>query len=366
MLLMAQPLKACRLWAAVSDSLPSTIIEEHLLTEPFSLEVLSQAHRNGWGLSFFEEGMHYLNRGLPPAYEDSLFDVAVDTLLQSRSQLALAHIRNCSSGLCDIPDPHPFSRDFLGKPWLLAHNGDIDKQVLLSLIDPLFLDSHPPHTGSSPEEWVDSELYFLYLLQELEISGGELLPALAEVVLQLRLRLPGEYAYLNILLTDGESLWAYREGVSLYWKQGGVETTPYTAVASRYPGETQEDWQALDNGELLELRAGQSPQLFQIEDYFDWSPAPPNLDTVQFRAWPNPGLSAPRLSFQLDRSQPLEITLHDPSGRLLKRIAKGEFARGEHVLEWQHGTLPAGVYLARLRLADRQITQKLVLLKGKP
>ena len=60
-------------------------------------------------------------------------------------------------------DPHPFERVKDDRYWLMGHNGTIDKDVLVSLIRPDYLAANPPQYGSNQSEWIDSDLYQIFL-----------------------------------------------------------------------------------------------------------------------------------------------------------------------------------------------------------
>ena len=97
--------------------------------------------------------------------------------------MAIAHVRNCTTGCCvnlgdDIDDPHPFYRQKNGKTWLFEHNGDITKTSLINLIGEEYLAANPPNGSGipmcdpdDPDLVVDSELYFLLVLKNIEANN---------------------------------------------------------------------------------------------------------------------------------------------------------------------------------------------------
>jgi predicted glutamine amidotransferase len=261
----------CRFWGIVSENAPSGVIQAHLVTDPYSIENLSYANPDGWSVGYYPDGdsVPVVNRGEPAAYDDPLFDAAVTETANATARIAVAHVRSCSSGLCDIANPHPFEREKNEQHWLMGHNGTIDKSVLLGLIRPDYLAANPPEHGSTQSEWIDSELYFILVLQTLEDFNWQVKLALGQVIRSLREDIPGTGEQLNMFLTDGTTLWAYREGRSLYYLYD-TSGTPYSAVASQYPSSSQASWITMSDGQLVTLNQGSAPVLENIEDYFSF------------------------------------------------------------------------------------------------
>ena len=310
----------CRFWACAADGIPVFVITDHLATLPNSIEHLSPGNPSGWGVAFYSDGAApTIRRGAPAAYLDPQFDVAVAEAAAASAWVAVSHIRACSSGLCNIPNPHPFARQKNGKHWLMGHNGTISKETLLDLIRPEFFEANPPQYGTTYPEWIDSDLYFIYILQTLEDFGWDIKRGLGEVVERLRAAIPGDEEELNFFLTDGNAIWAYREGRSLYYlyepqgtrqraftplrcgpdgnpepveqtsTAGDLRTadrpalamgepasparprqcgTPYSAVASQYPSAAQGNWIEIEEGQIITLAPTQPPTVEDIEIYF--------------------------------------------------------------------------------------------------
>lgn len=278
----------CRLWACVSDAIPAHVITDQLSALPNSIKNLSQSNINGWSVAYYCLGSEtpVVHRGGPAAWQDAGFDSAVAEAAGRSPQIAVSHIRACSSGLCDIPNPHPFERVKNGRHWLMGHNGTISKQVLLDLIRPDYLEANPPQYGRNYPEWIDTDLYLIYMLQTIEDHNWQVKPAIADVVEHLREAIPGDGERLNFFLTDGTTLWAYRQGHALYYmydpavpsaRRGGTAPraatagTPYSAVASQFPSESQGSWHEMANGDLVTLTPSGAPVAETVDAYF---PAP--------------------------------------------------------------------------------------------
>jgi predicted glutamine amidotransferase len=258
------------------------VIQEHLVTDPNSLKNLSYSNDDGWSVGYYPDGGSepIVNRGKSPAYSDPLFDDAVAEAAGTTPSIAVSHVRNCSSGLCDIANPHPFEREKNGKYWLMGHNGTIDKTALLSLIRPDYLAANPPAYGIDQSQWIDSELYFIFMLQTLEDYKWDIKPALGHVIQCLRDKIPGTGEQLNFFLTDGTTLCGYRQGKSLYYCYDKLDT-PYSALASQYPSSSQGNWVTVSDGQLITMNQGVAPVVENIENYFVGPPPDFSLSANQ-------------------------------------------------------------------------------------
>ncbi len=260
----------CRFWGIIAENAPSDVIIDHLVDMPNSILNLSPDNPRGWAVGYYSDGNPdpVVHRGQPSAYLDPLYNDAAAEAAAATPGVAVAHVRRCTSGLCDISDPHAFEREKDGVWWLMGHNGDIEESVLLSLIRPDYFAANPPVNGSNEDEWIDSELYFIFMMQTFEDFNWQIEPALGYVIKTLRDALANHR--FNFFLTNGTNLWAYREGTdihSLYYYYN-TEGTPYSAVASQYPDASQGDWVAMDNGTLITMYQDRPPRVEPIENYF--------------------------------------------------------------------------------------------------
>jgi len=268
----------CRFWGIISSAAPTTVIQDHLVNLPNSIKNLGDSSNpDGWSVGYYPDGNDdpTVNRGFPQASTDPNYDLAATEAANATPRVAVSHVRNTSSGV--IPpggDPHPFERVKDGRHWLMGHNGTIDKDVLLDLIRPDYFAANPPQYGTNQSEWIDSDLYQIFVLQTLEDFNFQVKPALGYVIRRLREEIgPGtspSTEQLNFFLTDGTTLWAYREGNSIHTLYYLYDTsgTPYSAVASQYPTASQGSWIEMSNGELVTMEQVGSPVLENIEDYF--------------------------------------------------------------------------------------------------
>lgn len=277
----------CRFWCIVSNIAPASVIQAQLVTDPNSLKNLSYANPNGWSVGYYsnensEPIVPIVDRGQNPAYSDPLFNAAVAEAAGATPYIVVSHVRHCSSGLCNIPNPHPFERFKNGKYWLMGHNGTIDKSVLLSLIRPDYLAANQPVNGTNQSQWIDSELYFIYMLQTLEDYHWDIKPALGHVIQSLCNKIPGTGEPLNFFLTDGTTLWGYRQGNSLYYFYN-TSNTPYSVLASQYTSSSQGSWITMSDGQLITMTQSSVPVVENIKNYF----SPPSITVIS----PNGGES---------------------------------------------------------------------------
>jgi glutamine amidotransferase len=153
-------------------------------------------HKDGFGIAFFED------RGLR-LYVDqhSARESPVAQLVRRypiKSDNVIAHIRKATQGRVALENTHPFVRELWGRYWVAAHNGDL-KGFRPRL-----------HAAFRPVGDTDSEHAFCWLMQELAKSHAGV-PTVDELTLTLRELLPQPAAHgsFNLLLSNGQALWAY-------------------------------------------------------------------------------------------------------------------------------------------------------------
>jgi predicted glutamine amidotransferase len=165
----------------------------------FSFEGLAQRadeHKDGFGIAFFEDkGLrtlvdHHSARESPVAELVRRYPIKSDNVI--------AHIRKATQGRVALENTHPFVRELWGRYWVFAHNGD------LKGFNPRL------HAAFKPVGETDSERAFCWLMQELGKSHASV-PSVAELTITLRELLPQPAAHgtLNLLLSNGQALWAH-------------------------------------------------------------------------------------------------------------------------------------------------------------
>ena len=91
-----------------------------------------------------------------------------------------------------------------------------------------------------------------------------------------------------------------------------------------------------------------------IED----EPVPLSVSLAQ--NYPNPFREATSLSFTLSRESRVDLAVFDLLGRAVASLATGRFEAGRHEVVLGAADLPAGLYIARLRIGDRVLTRQMV------
>ena len=93
----------------------------------------------------------------------------------------------------------------------------------------------------------------------------------------------------------------------------------------------------------------------------------PHRARMQLReAWPNPFNPQTTISFTLDESQPIELSVYDVSGRLVRQLDSGVREAGTHAISWDGrdrtgAGVASGIYLVRLSGRQEAQTKKILL-----
>ena len=86
--------------------------------------------------------------------------------------------------------------------------------------------------------------------------------------------------------------------------------------------------------------------------------------------YPNPfgasalsGNQATNISFTLDQARDVKLNVYDITGKLIARLASGMHQKGNYVIPFSAGMLPAGAYYYVLESADKNIVKQMQLIK---
>jgi predicted glutamine amidotransferase len=169
-------------------------------------------HVDGFGLAFHDATGCRLFIDEGRASDAPLADFLRQHPIRART--VLAHIRKATQGHVQLSNCHPFVREWQGRHWSFAHNGDLQN-------------FHPRLTGSHlPVGGTDSERAFCWMLQELRLRfrgratpWQRLAPAIAELAGRI-----ARHGRFNFLLSDGQALYAHgatslQGSTGLYWLQ---------------------------------------------------------------------------------------------------------------------------------------------------
>ncbi|MCF7911730.1 MAG: T9SS type A sorting domain-containing protein [Candidatus Cloacimonetes bacterium] len=84
----------------------------------------------------------------------------------------------------------------------------------------------------------------------------------------------------------------------------------------------------------------------------------------QFNCYPNPFNPEVNLSFSLDHTGFVEITIFNIKGQIVEQLINETYSSGDHSITWQPPAASSGIYLAQYKLDQKLISsRKLTLLK---
>lgn len=354
---------ACRFWGLIGAQYPADLISDHLRDGSVSnLEELGGSNTDGWGIGYFISPtagfsmvQPIVRRGGPRANHPSVqeYRLAVEELRRIRPRAALGHVRAASSGHVGVPDPHPFQHEGI----LFAHNGTISEDLLLDLLlreDPAYLDTHPPDWTQG---YIDSELYFLYLLKYVREH-----PRLTRTeAFRRAIRDLSELTdvRLNFVMTEGDTLWALRcapydiyDAVQYCPNRLGTSSS-YWAVASQPLGSHAGEWAQIPARTLAVFVPGSRPLFVPID--IDGTRQPElQPGSIIGSAQPNP--SRGEFTFPLrtgSRGGDARIEVWDVQGRSVWTSGPLLLERGENLLRWdgrdaEGRAVRSGIYFCRI------------------
>jgi glutamine amidotransferase len=157
---------------------------------------LTDVHRDGWGIAFFEGAGCRVFLDAQPSIDSPVAELVRRYPIHSMN--VIAHIRKATQGVVALENTHPFMRELWGRYWIFAHNGNLKD------FSPRFDGSFMPVGGT------DSERAFCWILQTLRErfpappARAELFAVMRE--LSARIAAHGEF---NFLLSNGDFLFAH-------------------------------------------------------------------------------------------------------------------------------------------------------------
>lgn len=78
---------------------------------------------------------------------------------------------------------------------------------------------------------------------------------------------------------------------------------------------------------------------------------------------PNPLKDKSLISFTTSYKDRVNLSIYDPSGRLVENLIDGNIESGTHKIVWDSRRYPSGVYFLNLKFSNKSLTKKLVLVK---
>jgi len=250
---------ASRFWLTNVKRVSPQVLNERLVNSPNSLKNMGRDYTNGWSIAFYNGAATLIARSSKSPLEDKQFDQAVQYAADNRANLIIGHLEESAPSCPEGVDP--YQRFQNGKSWLFGHTGSLNKDLLIKLIGEEYLKANPPLLCGDhpPDSWMESELYFIYLLKYVEQAGD--LHAGLDAALQ-ELHAQGQIEHLNFYLTDGNDLWVFRKGTSIYYtydKKGRM-----SIVASDKPADQETHWKEIPEDQLTLVRPSKKPQFFDL------------------------------------------------------------------------------------------------------
>ena len=225
---------------------------------------LTDHHRDGWGIAFFEGRGCRLFLDSKATIESPVADIVRKYPIHSKN--VIAHIRKATQGHVELENCHPFQRELWGRYWIFAHNGNLENF----------------HPGTlelfRPVGQTDSERAFCHLLERMRKEFPDGYPGSLEIYRFLE-RVVEEIALhgtFNFLLSNGEFLFAYcstnlhylvrkapfgdahliDQDITIDFSQVTGENDKVSVIAS-VPLTDNEAWIALVPGQLLMFCEGE-------------------------------------------------------------------------------------------------------------
>ncbi|HLB60509.1 MAG TPA: class II glutamine amidotransferase [Patescibacteria group bacterium] len=204
---------------------------------------------HGWGVAWYDEqGKQTVKKDRRSALDPaSNQEITVNALTKQ----CIVHTRIATSGTVSKQNAHPFSY----KNYTFAHNGSVHKERLLEKL-------HAPYNEKFESEPIDSEVYFRLIVQAIEESDPK-------DGIRRATAFANDDRGSSFLLADGETLYAYCFGIPLYFIRWDLQKPLH--MVSKHTGSviqsdqlrdvlavivsserfTEDNWHALDDGELL-------------------------------------------------------------------------------------------------------------------
>jgi hypothetical protein len=93
------------------------------------------------------------------------------------------------------------------------------------------------------------------------------------------------------------------------------------------------------------------------------SSQPLGVSAMLYPASPNPFNPTTRIRYAIPTEDFVSLNIYNVRGKLVETLVSRHQGAGEHMVEWDAGSVPSGVYFYRLRAGDFTDTRKVILLK---
>ncbi|MBI4821932.1 MAG: class II glutamine amidotransferase [Deltaproteobacteria bacterium] len=224
----------CRLFGFRSV-IPSQV-HRSLVAAENALGSQSARHPDGWGVAYYVDDAPHVMKSPTLALGDHLFHHLSGVV---SSESVVAHVRRATVGGSSILNTHPFQH---GR-WVFAHNGEISdfERCRARLTREV-----APRLRRFILGETDSEVIFFLFLTVLSgygplasrLSAEEVQAALATAVVWVRSLCDdgaSKPSLLNLLVTNGATMVAVREGKELFWSTHKVRCSDRDRCAHLSP-----------------------------------------------------------------------------------------------------------------------------------
>jgi glutamine amidotransferase len=166
-----------------------------MLNAPKPFKSFGKGNPDGWGIGYYRGHAARVVREPQNALSSKIFDHHVKRI---QSNLVIGHVREASRGKNCLANTHPF---IYGK-WIFCHNGT------LAIFEEIKKELAPKYRKRI-RGTTDSEVLFYWILQHIE-KATNAVDGIRSALAQIDSRKRGRTTSLNFLLSDGKTLYAYR------------------------------------------------------------------------------------------------------------------------------------------------------------
>ena len=381
-IIVIQPLNACRLWAvcARSDLTFSEVSEAQYAEIELQLNSFyfqSEYMLDGWALLRYNESeqdsVTPIYRSESPATNDSaLYWNAVESLLGSDSgKIGIGHLRIATSGSNSVPNPHPWMFYHNDISYSFIHNGTVNKEILYDLItesgtDLTWLEMYPPQTfgggdwkSSGWTNVVDSELILLYIMKEVQYHEDIVIGFQTAVINMINAGTSA--SQLNLIFSDGGSLFVFGGSHGLYT----TESSDYYSIMTQPPNNDGNEWIGIANEEMIVINSSgivRYPDFVtnDMEDDHDIYP----LSFTMSPAYPNPFNASVYFVLDGQTSEHVNISIYSIIGKQVDQFFIPRLNGQQSKIGWSPSlNVPSGTYFIQASTNYFNETRKILFIK---
>ena len=381
-IIVMQPLNACRLWAvcARSDLTFSEVSEAQYAEIELQLNSFyfqSEYMLDGWALLRYNESeqdsVTPIYRSESPATNDSaLYWNAVESLLGSDSgKIGIGHLRIATSGSNSVPNPHPWMFYHNDISYSFIHNGTVNKEILYDLItesgtDLTWLELYPPQTfgggdwkSSGWTNVVDSELILLYIMKEVQYHEDIVIGFQTAVINMINAGTSA--SQLNLIFSDGGSLFVFGGSHGLYT----TESSDYYSIMTQPPNNDGNEWIGIANEEMIVINSSgivRYPDFVtnDMEDDHDIYP----LSFTMSSAYPNPFNASVYFVLDGQTSEHVNISIYSITGKQVDQFFIPRLNGQQSKIGWSPSlNVPSGTYFIQASTNYFNETRKILFIK---